>query len=216
MVRTILARDGVMGFRLISRAMLADLRRELGPEGWRIDIWNVMAADAAAARSGIAPLLARPLPDGIATGLLDGGAGDAAVRGVQAFLAEQGIAPFPGARLTGEGCEARTLVLRSRDGSIAATAHCYFPHGRHSPHARDAWVGLVAVAPEFRGSGLGTRANAEAIRLALDDLGAAAVHELVSETNVPSRRMMERCGLVPDSARVCAMAVRAQAEKFTR
>ncbi|WP_108261603.1 GNAT family N-acetyltransferase [Mangrovicoccus ximenensis] len=110
----------------------------------------------------------------------------------------------------------RTVVLHGPEGGIAATAHCYFPHGPHSPHVRDAWVGLVAVAPEFRGCGLGTRANAEGIRMALDDLGATAVHELVSETNIASRRMMERCGLSRDAQRVCAMAIAADSAKFTR
>ncbi|WP_138465429.1 GNAT family N-acetyltransferase [Poseidonocella sp. HB161398] len=215
-IRRILDRDGMIGFRLLSPAAMAEVAQRLAPDGWRVDTWNVFGASAAAARAAIAPILALPLPAGAAAALHEAGPEAPQTRALQAFMADQGLAPFSGTRLCGDGCDTRTVVIRNADGAILASAHCYLPHGPLSPHHRDAWVGLVAVDPAHRGTGLGLRANAEAIRAALDDLGAEAVHELVSAANIPSQRMMARCGLALDPGRICGIALPAADAKFTR
>jgi hypothetical protein len=51
---------------------------------------------------------------------------------------------------------------------------------------------------------------------AIRDLGATHVYELVSATNVPSRRMVESCGLRHEPAFLSGMAVPADGGRFTR
>ena len=48
--------------------------------------------------------------------------------------------------------------------------------------------------------------NAAMLRAAVDSLGVAEVYELVSATNEPSRRMVERCGLRLDPTVICGAA----------
>ena len=48
------------------------------------------------------------------------------------------------------------------------------------------------------------------------DLGAAHVYELVSAKNVPSRRMVEACGLRHEPGLVCGIAIPNDGALFTR
>ncbi len=48
------------------------------------------------------------------------------------------------------------------------------------------------------------------------DLDATHVYELVSASNVLSRRMVESCGLRHEPGLVCGLAMRDENERFTR
>lgn len=98
---------------------------------------------------------------------------------------------------------------------MAACAHAYLPHNRHSVREKTAWVGLVAVAPDQRGRGLGRRINARAICMAVQALGADAIYELVSADNVPSRRMVEACGPRLRADLLCGIGT-AGTQRFTK
>src|SRR5690606_358391 len=102
------------------------------------------------------------------------------------------------------------------NGPIAAAAHGYLPHNDHSQYRRYAWGGLVAVADSQRGKGLGTYINARMIVGAFSDLDATHVYELVSASNIPSRRMVESCGLRHEPALVCGLATSTDSARFTR
>lgn len=68
-------------------------------------------------------------------------------------------------------------------------------HNRHSPFSGAAWVGLIAVDPTLRGMGLGKQVDAICNLAAVDELGASATMEFVARDNIPSRAMLEGCGL---------------------
>ena len=84
---------------------------------------------------------------------------------------------------------AMTVAVGDRNGTIAAAAHGYLPHNAHSAYHRHAWGGLVAVAGAQRGKGLGNYINAQMIVSVFRELDATHLYELVSASNVPSRRM---------------------------
>jgi hypothetical protein len=81
---------------------------------------------------------------------------------------------------------------------------------------RCAWGGLVVVAESQRGKGLGNYINARVILSAFQDAGATHVYELVSASNIPSRRMVASCGLCLELDLVCGIASPNESARFTR
>jgi RimJ/RimL family protein N-acetyltransferase len=211
-----LARDGCIGFRLIPVARLKELRENLAARGYRFDTWDVFVADRASGLEACEPILAAGLPDGFAEAEKPVDPEGEELARWQALMAAAGVVPFSGSMLAGAIRSASTVAILNRAGAPAAVAHTYMPHNAYSSHHRHAWGGLVAVADEHRGMGLGTAINARAVTTAFRQLGASHVYELVSATNVPSRRMVAACGLALDPEVFCGAAVPADAARYTR
>lgn len=215
-IEAFLDRDEVCGFRLIPAAKADEIRSRLAKRNFRFDAWDVFLADRTSALAACEAILSRDLPDGlVALDRPSDPEGEYTAR-IQTFMGQAGVAPFSGSLLTGALGPATTVAVGDESGAIAATAHAYLPHNAHSPHHRHAWGGLVAVADSQRGKGLGSRINAQMIVSAFRDLGATHVYELVSASNIPSRRMVESCGLRPEPALVCGLATPNDSVRFTR
>lgn len=208
MIFEILDRDGVFGFRLLPVAHEAEVVRRLGERSCRIDFWEILVATAADAQAAAGRIVADGLPDGLHYAALPEDAEAGGVAAVQAFLAENGIVPFSGSMLIGEFRPAVTLAVADDRNRIVAVAHAYRPHNDHGGFGGWAWGGLVAVAPDHRGGGLGRFVNARMIEVGIDRLDASHVYEQVAATNVPSRRMVEASGLRLDPRWRSGIAVR--------
>jgi len=193
----------------------ADLVGRLTPRGYRVDFWDTFIAGRSAAMSRVEEILANGLPGDLMQLDMAIEATSPIVRHVQEFMARNGIAPFSGSMLVGEIEPALTVVVAEPDGTIVATAHAYRPHNAHSPYHTTAWGGLIAVAESQRGRKLGTYVNAMMIRAAFEQLAVDRIYELASATNIPSRRMIEACGLSMEPNLKAATAG-PQGEKFTR
>lgn len=111
---------------------------------------------------------------------------------------------------------ATTVTVGDGDGNVVAAAHGYLPHNAYSEFHGYAWGGLVAVAETQRGKRLGNYVNARMIVSVFRDLDATHVYELVSVTNIPSRRMVGSCGLRHEPALVCGIATPNDSAHFTR
>ena len=215
-INQILDRDGICGFRMIPITTADELRARLGKRGFRFDSWEVFAADRLKALAASETIVDRGLPDGLVD--LDKPtepAGEYTAR-IQVLMAASGVVPFSGSLLTGALGPATTVAVGDETGTVVATAHGYLPHNSYSAYHRHAWGGLVAVAESQRGRRLGNYINARMIVSVLRDLHATHVYELVSASNVPSRRMVESCGLRADPAVVCGIATPADGARFTR
>jgi hypothetical protein len=208
-----LARDGVFGFRMIPVTRTEALAARLAEAGYRIDFWDVFAGGAATLAQSEA-VLAEPLPDGLAARRLDGEGETPLIAAAQALMLAAGVVPFSAGMLSGRLTECATVGIVDRDGKLAATGYTYRPHNRFSPYARDAWAGLIAVDPAWRGKRLGVHVNALAVRAGFRALGADRVHEFVSASNIASRRMLAACGLALDEHVKIGIATRG--ERFTR
>lgn len=215
-IADIIQRDRVIGFRLISASAANKVAARVAELGCRLDTWDVFVAerdDALAASRKI-----------VSCGLLEGlrdlpvptnAEGDYTAR-IQALMGEAGIVPFSGSLLVGDSGPATTAAVGHTQDAIAAVAHGYLPHNSHSPYTHYAWGGLVAVAEPQRGKGLGNYINAKIIVDTFDRLGATHVYELVSASNLPSRRMVEACGLRHEPSLVCGAATPAESGRYTR
>lgn len=215
-MQAMLERDGLLGLRMISPPQAANCFPQLEAMGCRIDTWDIFVGEPHDAGSRAHAVAGRGLPAGIAILPPLAGAESADTRGVQQFLADNGMAPFPGTLLTAPPPVAKTVVLGDESGAIAASGHAYFPHNAHSAFREHAWIGLIAVAQAWRGKGLGRLVNALLVRAAFDELGARSVYEMVAPSNEASRRMVEGCGLSLASDLRCGVAVPAASARFTR
>ena len=211
-----LDRDGICGFRLIPAARAEELRSRLMERNFRLDTWDVFLADRHSALAASEAIISAGLPSGLID--LEGPTQpeDDFTIGIQMLMGAAGVVPFSGSLLVGEMGLATTVVVGDGDGAIVAAAHGYLPHNTHSPYHRYAWGGLVAVAASQRGKGLGNYVNARMIGSALHDLDATHVYELVSASNVPSRRMVTSCGLRLEPNLVCGIATPNDGAHFTR
>jgi hypothetical protein len=211
-----LDRDGVCGFRLISRDAAEALRLRLAERNCRLDTWDVFLADRAAALEASESIVSRGLPDGLIELPRPTDPEDDYTARIQTLMAAAGVVPFSGSLLVGALGPATTVVLGDRDGQVVAAAHGYMPHNAHSPYHRYAWGGLVAVADTHRGKGLGNYVNARMIVSVFRDLDATHIYELVSATNAPSRRMVASGGLRHEPGLVCGVATPNEAARLTR
>lgn len=215
-IDAILARDGVCGFRLIPAAKAEILRSRLLEQNFRLDTWDVFRAEKAGALPACKAILKQGLPEDLTElGAPTGPEDDFTMR-IQSLMAICGIAPFSGSMLTGACGPAVTVSVGGASKDPVAAAHGYLPHNAFSAYRHHAWGGLVAVAEYQRGKRLGNHINARLITSIFDNLGATHVYELVSATNLPSRRMAEACGLVHEPGLVSGIAVANDGAKFTR
>lgn len=208
--------DGACGFRLISSQKVDEIRSHLSERACRLDTWDVFLADRDAGLAASEAILSRPLPSGLVELEPPDDPESEAVKRLQALMGAAGIVPFSGSLLTGDCGPATTLAIGDEKGSIVAAAHGYMPHNAYSPYHRYAWGGLVAVAEEQRGKGLGSYINALMIVSVFRDLGATHIYELVSTVNIPSRRMVEACGLRFEPTIVCGAATPLGNARYTR
>jgi hypothetical protein len=215
-INTFLDRDGACGFRLIPADKVSEIRSRLAKRDFRFDTWDLFLADGKAALAASQAILARGLPDGLIERPRPTEPDDEYTGRIQALMGAAGIVPFSGSLLTGALGPATTVAVGDRSGTIVAAAHGYLPHNAYSPYRRHAWGGLVAVAQSERGKGLGNYVNARMIVSVLRNFDATHFYELVSATNIPSRRMVAACGLRPEPALVCGIAMPNDSTRFTR
>lgn len=211
-----LDRDGMCGFRLISSGKAEELRSRLTKRNFRFDTWDVFVADRASATAACEAIISRGLPDGLADMDRPKRPDDEYTVRIQALMGAAGVVPFSGSLLVGDFGPATTVAVANRDENVVAAAHAYLPHNVHSPYRGYAWGGLVAVAESQRGKGLGNYINARMLVSAFQDLDATHVYELVSSSNLPSRRMVASCSLCHEPGLVCGIATTNDSAHFTR
>lgn len=211
-----LERDGICGFRLIAAERVEDLRSALAARNFRLDTWDVFLADRAAALAACETILAKGLPDGVVDLDRPTRPDDEYTSRLQRLMSAAGVVPFSGSLLAGELGRAVTVAAGDGNRTVLAVAHAYLPHNIYSPYHLHAWGGLVSVADSHRGKGLGNYINARMVASAFHDLGATHIYELVSSSNIPSRRMVAACGLSHAPELVCGIASPSDSAHFTR
>lgn len=213
-IKNIVAREGVVTLRGADESAILKARQELKEFAPSEHYWDIFMADAATIRDVCAPLAGAPLPAGLVR-VADENITAELARDVQRFLDEQGVSPFSVPALLGQLFDAKLVVLRNSDDQIAAAGFAAMTHNRHSPFAGAAWVGLIAVDPTLRGMGLGKQVDAICNLAAVDELGASATIEFVARDNMPSRAMLEACGLRYVEGKAVAM-FSISADRMTR
>jgi RimJ/RimL family protein N-acetyltransferase len=211
-----LQRDGVFGFRMISAEQAGEIRSRLAQRNCRFDTWDVFLASRDVALDVCEAILVKELPAGLRELERPRQSEDQQVSSIQTLMGSAGVVPFSGSFLVGDCGPAITVAIGDGPDNAIAAAHGYLPHNVFSPFHHYAWGGLVVVAESCRGAGLGANINARLVSRAFSDLGATHIYELVSATNLPSRRMVEACGLRHEPHLICGVATVEDAATFTR
>lgn len=193
-LREVMASEGMISLRGVDEAVIDRARQELSEFNPVLHLWDFFLADVGKIRSVCTPLANAPLPKNVVRAP-DSEISSDLVHEVQHFLTEQGVSPFSKDALMGKLFPARLVVLQFSEGRIAGAGFAAMTHNRYSPFVRTAWVGLIAVDPELRGLGLGKQLDAICNLAAVDELEADATMEFVARDNIPSRAMLESCGL---------------------
>lgn len=205
-VQGLLEDHGVLAFRMVPVKSIPAIEKRLAAAGCMISFWDIFETTAAVARQFSGTIILPGVPDGFE--VMRSFADDEMAE-LMALQHACGVVPFSAGFQQGRHGPVATVALRDAEsGQIAAGAHAYLPHNRHSRHKGNAWVGLVAVGERFRGRGLGKWVNAAAVVGAVEELGAVKVHELVSADNKASRRMVRAAGPRLVSDRKCGIATR--------
>jgi Acetyltransferase (GNAT) family len=207
-----LEEHGVLAMRMLTPELVEETARRIGEAGYRVDFYDTFTTKSAEVAAAI---LAAGVPAALRHVSAPTRGDDPLIERVQAFMHANGIVPFTGSILAGELGPSRLFILAAAAGDIVATSYAYMPHNASSRFHDHAWVGLIAVSPDQRGKQVGRYVNACTVTAALGDLGAKTVYELVSSTNVASRRMVESCGLSLNPAFKTGAATTA-GERFTR
>lgn len=213
-LREIMAEEGMVTLRGVDEATIERAQRELSEFEPVLHFWDMFMADAKAIRDVCTPLARAPLPAELIR-VSDGDINHPLARDVQRFLTEQGVSPFSTDALLGNLFPGKLVVLRHSDGHVAAAGFAAITHNRYSPFAGAAWVGLIGVHPSLRGVGLGKQLDAICNLVAVDELEADATMEFVGRDNMPSRAMLENCGLTNVDGKAVVMFSRS-ADRITR
>lgn len=215
-IDAILRDEGAITFRMIPVDQCAQIEERLGTMGCTISWWDVFDGSADDIRAACESILNAP-PKGFVLNTPSVSDDSAIFERAQAFMAKQGVAPYPAQVLSGNmGAAALAVLSDPEDGPIAATAFSYFPYNRHSAHEKTAWAGLVAVREDLRGRGIGPYVNARVLMSAVQGMGAERVQEFARTSNLASCRMIGRCGLSLRSNVRSGIAQPAEAMSFTR
>jgi RimJ/RimL family protein N-acetyltransferase len=215
-ITEIIDRDGVFGFRLIDTSDAEAIRSELANRGFRFDNWEVFLADRETALGASRGLANCSLPRSYSFLPTPTDPESQQMKELQSMMADADVVPFSGSMLSGAIGNSTTILIGDAHGNVAASAHGYMPHNIHSPFHRYAWGGLVAVAEAHRGRGLGKTVNAIMIDHVFRNLGASHIYELISASNIPSRRMLEACGLRLEPTLTCGIATPYESRRFTK
>jgi Acetyltransferase (GNAT) family len=203
---------GVLALRMLPAELIEETSRRFGEAGYRVDYYDTFTSNSG---ETAAALVAAGVPHGFQHLPAPIRGDDPQIARIQAFMHGNGIVPFSGSMLCGELTPSKLFVLADAAGEIAATSYAYRPHNAHSRFHKCAWVGLIAVSQDHRGKQVGRYVDACAVAAAFADLGAEAVYELVSGTNLASRKMVESCGLTLDPNFKTGAAT-TSSERFTR
>ncbi len=205
-----LEEDGLFGFSNMLPDQAAAVRARLAGYGITAHEWQVFTAPSAALGPGLDAICHQPLPDGLRAEVLEG----EALVGMQALNAATGIGPLGTRVLAGRIVPGVAVGIFTAEGAVVAAGFGARLNNRFSRHAQTAWVGMISVDPAWRGRALGTRVNAEVVRVTIERLEAEQIVEFVAPTNLASAAMIRTCGLAPNEERSIA-AIR-EGVNFTR
>lgn len=185
--------EGTISLRCVHPDITDQAMARLAHLSPSLHIWDVFIGDASAITAASGPIANAALPDGLRR-LPLAELTPQVLRAAQEFLVASGISPFSATLLAGEIVPARMTVIVDTDNKIAATGLAVMPHNRFSRFACTGWVGLIAVAPDWRGMGLGKTVDAICGMDAIRHLGADSAMEFVAPDNAASRAVVQSCG----------------------
>lgn len=194
-VREFVASDGTVALTAMERDTAAAQLAEVFDDNFDFPEWNVHLSAAGRVLEYCRGILARyRVPDGWRLECLQS-PNDHELSAIQKLNLATGVAPLPGPYLRGELVPSFTSCLWTHDGDLAAVSNASARYHSDSRFGGHVFNGSTSVALAHRGLGLGKVVTAHV--LVESQHGISWTHALaqVAPDNVPSRLMVEACGL---------------------
>lgn len=134
-------------------------------------------------------------PDGLTLHETGAETDDATLHRITAMSLEQGVLTVPGSVMRGQGPRGVLLYIQTPTGDVVAAGGGYMAYHRTSPFANEAFWGMLATAPKFRGNRLACWVGAETILCLATRFGATGFSSGVKADNAASQSMCNRLGL---------------------
>ena len=205
-VRALAEQDGFLALLVLEKdVILSEVHKGLGPS-WSVDFWDAFMGDAPEVLMASSKVIASTcLPDGwhIKTSY---GLNDAEIDEVQMLNQAGGVSANPAFSMRGDLRPSLTVLVRNSEGVLIATAYATMMFHPKSRLGDTVFAGIVSVAEEARGKGLGKLVNAHALTESRETMGWVQAVEFVASDNTASRGMVSACGLAHKEQRVGAIA----------
>lgn len=131
--------------------------------------------------------------------------GASLTQSAQALMQNCGVAPASEQTLRGRAVPHLLALARHSQRGLLATGALTWGHCRQSLWSGYAQLGMVCVASQARGNGLGRCVSAELIAHALRDGDTRGITAACAPDNRTSAEMLRTCGLSQDTNRRCVM-----------
>ncbi len=207
-VRRYAEEDRAVGFVGVTlEPTLTNIRSNLGPD-WETPYWLAMTGT----RNKILPACetiraAISLPDGWRISAHQE-PDDSLISEIQSLNQVTGVSPYPAYYMRSEPFPVLTMCLHDKTGTLVATASVADRY--HAESRLSGWVfdGMVSVSEDHRGKGLGKLVNALALLESAERFQWHVASEQVAPDNVPSKAMIEACGLTHEDGLYTIAAIK--------
>ncbi len=171
------------------------LSDELAARGLAVDRHEHYRGASAAMEASRRMLAAHRLPADLHLSAIDAATPAALVASVAELCQACDVMPVPGSIMRGLSVKGVCLVAQDRAGQPVATASSYMMHHPESPHATDAFWGMLATRNDRRGEKIALVLGAQAILHMWEKHGARGFMTGVKADNSSSQALCNRLGV---------------------
>ncbi len=171
------------------------LGAKLGANGFLLDRHQHFRGGEAVRAASEKVLAEYALPSDLTVSAIDARTPHALVGEVAALSAACEVMPVPGTIMRGIGRKGICLFATDREGGVVATASSYMIHHEKSPHATDAFWGMLATREDRRGERIALILGARAAVHMWETYGARGFMTGVRAGNTSSAALCNKLGV---------------------
>lgn len=174
-----------------------ELFAELAGQGMATDRHEHFLGGEEALRASLKALESHRLPNDLDIVAIDADTSRDLVARVARLCQSCDVNPIPGAVMRGKERPGICLAALDKAGEPVATGASFMSHHPSSPHATDAFWGMLATRPDRRGERIALLLGARAIVHMWNSHGARGFMTGVRAGNASSRSLCEKLGVMP-------------------
>lgn len=188
--------QGATSLHYVPREAVPTLSGDLEALGFATSTYNHCAGGPECGDLADAHLERTALPEGLSAHWIDADSPDALVEGLGGVCVGAGVTPACEFAMRGLGPPSAALALCDAGGAVVAGGMSFLCYPPGSPHADQAFWGMLATRRDRRGQGLALFVGASLMRRMADRHGARGYFTGIAPDNAGSERLCARLGVV--------------------
>ncbi|MFL4468369.1 GNAT family N-acetyltransferase [Tateyamaria armeniaca] len=188
--------QGYSSVQFLPRAASARIQAHLAQAGLNPVEWEQFWGQDSALEAARDFLAGYSPPDGLELCETDADTDDDTIHRICAMSQDQGVLTVPGSVMRGAGPRGVMMYVRAPDGAVVAAGGGYMSYHPDSVRATEAFWGMLATAPDWRGKRLACWVGATVILRLAERYGARGFSSGVKADNAASQAMCTRLGLI--------------------